>query len=257
MERLLILRESSQELNLLGLVDAVNSDPESELSSEYSTPESTLTRDRLFMSPAGTCSTESPSLDSDSTNDVVEEEAIDNGFVSNLRVLDEPTFSGRSQMSRRPGRFDAGVSHFGDPTLMERFDIEDKRARKKTLRFHAAKIDGMRPQQDFARHNRGGDDDLAYLSADSRNRSFRNAQNKRQRDQSPGEDNESGDGEDYYDAVKREKKRVKAEKKTNYEAEALQRYESCICSMCGFSFNLARSGTEVRRPMKITRVPVL
>jgi len=137
-------------------------------------------------------------------------------------VLDEPSFSSQTI---QPHRRHNEANHFGDPLSMERFDAEDKRARKKTLRFHAAKIDGMRPHQGVARHSRGGDDDLVYPRRDgNRTASQHVVANttspvRKKRLRELGDEALGDESDDYYDLVKRQKKRIKDEKKEVYEAE--------------------------------------
>lgn len=225
MTRLLTLRETTQELNLLGLADLPDSDADSEFLSAGSDPE-----DLSTISMASTRSSEALLDENESvTDDAAEDTVI--GSDLGFGVLDEPAFIHGSQRFQSSSKHHVELSHFGDPLLMEKFDAEDKRARKKTLRFHTAKIDGIRPHQGVARHNRGGDDDLAYPSlravkpqrdADSSSQTTRS---KRAREVHVEEAGSEEDQDDYYDLVKRQKKRAKEEKKELYEAEVSYRAE--------------------------------
>ncbi|KAF9649767.1 hypothetical protein BDM02DRAFT_3113215 [Thelephora ganbajun] len=52
---------------------------------------------------------------------------------------------------------------FGEQTVLQSFDAADKKARKKSLRFHTAKIEGTVTRRDKGTKNlMGGDDDIPY-----------------------------------------------------------------------------------------------
>lgn len=145
-----------------------------------------------------------------------------------LKMLDEPRFlSNQSAIWSRRETADQ-ISYYGDPISMEQFDEEDKCSRKKSLRFHAAKIDNMRPRHGDARHSRGGDDDITYpirgVRGSSASRpeingsSLNIAGSKRQREHSPDSSNREMELDVYYDLVKRKKRALKDKVKEAYDA---------------------------------------
>jgi len=55
------------------------------------------------------------------------------------------------------------VDSFGEQTVLQSFDAADKKARKKSLRFHTSKIEGAATRRDKGAKNLlGGDDDIPY-----------------------------------------------------------------------------------------------
>lgn len=55
------------------------------------------------------------------------------------------------------------VDSFGEQTVLQSFDAADKKARKKSLRFHTSKIEGAVTRRDKGAKNlMGGDDDIPY-----------------------------------------------------------------------------------------------
>jgi len=55
------------------------------------------------------------------------------------------------------------VDSFGEQTVLQSFDAADKKARKKSLRFHTSKIEGAATRRDRGAKNLlGGDDDIPY-----------------------------------------------------------------------------------------------
>jgi U3 small nucleolar RNA-associated protein 3 len=55
------------------------------------------------------------------------------------------------------------VDSFGEQTVLQSFDAADKKARKKSLRFHTSKIEGAATRRGKgARNLLGGDDDIPY-----------------------------------------------------------------------------------------------
>nr|GAT58777.1 predicted protein [Mycena chlorophos] len=141
-----------------------------------------------------------------------------------LPVFDlvEPEFT-TSTTERRP---EANDDAYGEATFLQHADATDKKARRKTLRFHTSKIESASARRQGARSQAiGGDDDLPYREA------------KRQTKPAPREDagadlddseplpkdamDETEDAENaegYYELVKRASKEKKAKKKADYVA---------------------------------------
>ena len=77
--------------------------------------------------------------------------------------LVEPEFEfSTSNTAPFPSVSDAADS-FGEQTILQSFDAADKKARKKSLRFHTSKIEGAVTRRDKGAKNLlGGDDDIPY-----------------------------------------------------------------------------------------------
>ncbi|KZT64929.1 hypothetical protein DAEQUDRAFT_677736 [Daedalea quercina L-15889] len=130
---------------------------------------------------------------------------------------------------------------YGEATSLQAADAADKQARKKSLRFHAARVENTSARRQNARSNAmGGDDDIPYRArkkekearlareaAKSRGQGGddlddaepepRRRDKKRARDDDgDAEDGDSADG--YYELVQRMSKERKEKKKAAYEA---------------------------------------
>lgn len=77
--------------------------------------------------------------------------------------LVEPEFEhSRSKPTPSPS-ISAVADSFGEQTVLQSFDAADKRARRKSLRFHTSKIEGSATRRDKGTKNLlGGDDDIPY-----------------------------------------------------------------------------------------------
>jgi U3 small nucleolar RNA-associated protein 3 len=132
---------------------------------------------------------------------------------------------------------------FGEPTVLEHADAADKAARKRTLRFHTAKIESSRMRRQGARESAaGGDDDLPYRERERERKKGKDAKRgmggEDLNDVEPvmadhlmdgdggedgHEDEEGADG--YYELVQRRSRENKEKKKADYEeAQAAARY---------------------------------
>ncbi|KAG8921241.1 hypothetical protein FRC02_000366 [Tulasnella sp. 418] len=128
---------------------------------------------------------------------------------------------------------------FGDPTLLQHSDIADKAARKKSLRFHTARIEGAHQRRQNARNAIGGDDDIPYKERRKESEMKRALREKRgmggddlevdakvgtdelKRKRKSEEDDASDadvDADGYYELVKRRKQEKKGAKKLAHEA---------------------------------------
>lgn len=140
----------------------------------------------------------------------------------------------------RPGP--SAVDVYGEATSLQAADAADKQARKKSLRFHAARIENTSARRQNARSNAmGGDDDIPYRerkkekearlareAAKSRGAGGEDLNDaepepprrdkKRARDDE-GDSDRGDDGADgYYELVQRKSKEKKEKKKAEYEA---------------------------------------
>ncbi|KZW00924.1 hypothetical protein EXIGLDRAFT_720000 [Exidia glandulosa HHB12029] len=154
--------------------------------------------------------------------------------------LVEPAFVS-SKSSGKNKTTDTDADGFGDPMVLQSADAADKKARRRTLQFHAARIDAGAARRAGARAARmGGDEDVPYperkKEAEKR-RAEENARRrargedlddeepverprKRQRDEEEeGHGDEDGDEEGYYELVSRGRKEAKKAKREAYEAE--------------------------------------
>ena len=153
--------------------------------------------------------------------------------------LEEPEFPTKSRRSSRPSS-NAETDAYGEFTALQTADAMDKAAKKKSLRFHTAKIESASARRERARANAGGDDDIPWKERkkerelrtkkeaektrgmggddldDEEPEARKGSGKKRSRD-----DEESGSDEDdpegYYDLVKRKSKEKKETKKSRWK----------------------------------------
>ncbi|OSD07531.1 hypothetical protein PYCCODRAFT_1449480 [Trametes coccinea BRFM310] len=140
---------------------------------------------------------------------------------------------------------------YGEASALDVADAADKQARKKSLRFHVARIESTAARRAGARSAAiGGDDDIPYRER-KKEKEARLAKEvakaregagadlddvdpeleagaakskKRRRDESESED-DGGEADGYYELVKRKSKEKKEKKKQEYEAaKAAERY---------------------------------
>ncbi|KAH9936644.1 Sas10 C-terminal domain-containing protein [Fomitopsis serialis] len=131
---------------------------------------------------------------------------------------------------------------YGEATSLQAADAADKQARKKSLRFHAARIENTNARRQNARSNAmGGDDDIPYRERkkakearlarevakgrgeggddlDDAEPEPRRRDKKRARDEDSDSDGGDGDADGYYELVQRKSKERKEKKKAEYEA---------------------------------------
>ena len=87
-----------------------------------------------------------------------------NSVIPRATVFDliEPEFEYSASKPTPPSVSDFTDS-FGEQTVLQSFDAADKKARKKSLRFHTSKIEGAATRRDKGAKNLlGGDDDIPY-----------------------------------------------------------------------------------------------
>ena len=178
--------------------------------------------------------------------------------------LVEPDFVPSSSKPKRPASatptadLPLSLSAYGESTVLDAIDAEDKSARKRSLRFHTSKIESTTARRAHARNAAsGGDDDIPYRERNKEReaRLKREAEaklrkgllgqggddledvemkdggedekgkgRKRRREEMEEEDNDAG-GDGYYELVKRQKMDKREKKKAEYEAEkAAERY---------------------------------
>ncbi|KAI0042486.1 hypothetical protein FA95DRAFT_1682542 [Auriscalpium vulgare] len=157
--------------------------------------------------------------------------------------LVEPEFVPTKKSAPTPVAVSADV--YGDATALGAADAADKSARKRTLRFHTAKIESASARRQHARAALGGDDDVPYRERrkEKEERMKREAQargrggdgadlddeepearrpSKADMGEVEGEGDEEGSGEEdadgYYSLVKKQKSASKEAKKADYEA---------------------------------------
>ena len=156
------------------------------------------------------------------------------------------------------------VDSFGEQTILQSFDAADKKARRKSLRFHTSKIEGAAIRRDKGVKNLiGGDDDIPYKER-KRQKEIREAKEIGKRGRGQGgddlsdgdpdvdmdmdfagpdgeigvkkprrkkirgessEDSEGVDPSEYYSLVERSAKEKREKKKMDYDADkAAERY---------------------------------
>lgn len=126
---------------------------------------------------------------------------------------------------------------YGEATTIGSADAADKSARKKALRFHAARIESTSHRRQNARNAMGGDEDIPYKvrrkEAEKNNKRHTNlgeggedlddadpepVPEKRKRSREEVDEEESDD-DGYYSLVKKQKSEQKKQKKAVYDAE--------------------------------------
>ena len=164
--------------------------------------------------------------------------------------LEEPEFPARPKAPSRAAS-SVDTDAYGEPVALHAADVQDKAARKKSLRFHTAKIESASARREHARVAAGGDDDIPWKERkkEREKREKRElgktrglggadldeeepepraeSSRKRRRDEedSGGDD----DAEGYYDLVKRKSMDKKDKKKAEYEATvAMAKYVSLL-----------------------------
>ncbi|KAJ3541270.1 hypothetical protein NM688_g6111 [Phlebia brevispora] len=161
--------------------------------------------------------------------------------------LEEPEFPAKTKSSSRtPQSVDTDA--FGEHTALDTADAQDKAARKRSLRFHTAKIESGSARRERARAGTGGDDDIPWKERRKEREERQKKEleksrgqggddldgeepepseslsKKRRRDEEGSDDDDAGEAEGYYDLVKRKSREKKEKKKEDYEtAKALER----------------------------------
>lgn len=178
--------------------------------------------------------------------------------------LIEPEFEHSTSKPAPSSSVPDAADSFGEQTVLQSFDAADKKARKKTLRFHTSKIENAANRRDKGVRNlMGGDDDIPYKER-KKQKEIREAKEiARGRgmggddlsDGDPevemdadfsgfdgniggkelgkkggrGEDDEDVDPDEYYSLVERSARERKEKKKAEYDtAKAAERYVSLI-----------------------------
>ncbi|KAI0755264.1 Sas10 C-terminal domain-containing protein [Daedaleopsis nitida] len=165
--------------------------------------------------------------------------------------LVEPEFASGRQPNKKRKAKAAAEDVYGEAAVLDAADAADKHARKKSLRFHVARIESTAARRAGARAGAiGGDDDIPYRER-KREKEARVAREvakaraqgddlddvdpelgsapagkngkKRRRDEADDDDGGSGSGGEgaeggYYELVQRKSKEKKEKKKLEYEA---------------------------------------
>ncbi|KAF8527529.1 Sas10 C-terminal domain-containing protein [Hysterangium stoloniferum] len=175
--------------------------------------------------------------------------------------LVEPKFMPTRRLTRSLN--DDGVEAYGETTSLSLVDDADKKARKRTLRFHTSKIESSARRREEGKDKLGGDDDIPYRErkreqeerlrrevAKSRGQGGDDLDMdgitvqgpaKRKRDESQEASEEEGD-DGYYDLVKRAKKEKKESKKRNYdESRMAERFDVVVEDAAGGPRSLTRA----------------
>jgi U3 small nucleolar RNA-associated protein 3 len=172
--------------------------------------------------------------------------------------LVEPEFEYSTIISTPSSSILDAADSFGEQTVLQSFDAADKKARKKSLRFHTSKIEGAATRRDKGVKNLlGGDDDIPYkerrkqkeireakqiarngrgsggddlsdgdpeVEMDVDLHEFGDSRGKNNRGKS-GENDEAVDPGQYYSLVDKSAKEKKEKKKAEYDtAKAAERY---------------------------------
>ncbi|KAF8635802.1 hypothetical protein AX15_000009 [Amanita polypyramis BW_CC] len=148
----------------------------------------------------------------------------------------EPEFKSSKLSSKAPAK-DIVSDVYGEALSLQHADAADKIARRKSLRFHAAKIESTSARRQGARQSLGGDDDIPYRGR-RKEREVKVLKEVKERIEIQGgadldntepeqrrkpQNEEDGSDEDadldgYYDLVKKRSKERKEKKRADYEA---------------------------------------
>ncbi|KAJ7212214.1 Sas10 C-terminal domain-containing protein [Mycena pura] len=134
--------------------------------------------------------------------------------------LVEPVFTTSTGTQHRS---DSNEDAYGEATFLQHADAADKKARRKSLRFHTSKIESSSARRQGARNSAmGGDDDLPYREHGKQATKISQIRNEGGEDLVESEPQRRvSDVEDtngYYELVKRKAKEKKEQKKAEYEA---------------------------------------
>ncbi len=194
--------------------------------------------------------------------------------------LTEPEFVS-SKSSTRLNALEDPLDVYGDATTLTTFDAVDKNVRKKSLRFHTAKIESASSRRKGARmQSMGGDDDIPYRErkknkdaklvkeavkraeqergADLNDEEVKStAGKKRARGDDEGDESlESPD--DYYELVQKQSKSEKMKKKVEYEeAHGLSRYACFVAFTTTFSNSFFLPVCLWKNPQALARLRAL
>ena len=194
--------------------------------------------------------------------------------------LVEPEFTSSKSSASRIDTDIEMMDAYGEATSLQHADAMDKKARKKSLRFHTSKIESASARRQGARNQAvSGDDDLPYRER-RKEKEARLTKEAAARVKGQGgadldetapepkhkiwrkeEDDGSGEGEnspdEYYELVKKKSKERKDQKKAEYEAAQAAARCAFICRiLCYFFITMNRfNGDEqdVSGPRSLTR----
>ena len=117
--------------------------------------------------------------------------------------LEEPEFPAKAKSAARTSS-NADVDAYGELSALQSADAQDKAARKKSLRFHTAKIESGLARRERARAAAGGDDDIPWKER----RKEKELRNKKELEKTRGQG--GADLDDEEPEVLREKQRYRA-----------------------------------------------
>ena len=220
--RLLILREATQELNLLGLLDD-SCDLTSESFEGVDTEDSYSTSSETISNPSNPLDVESLAEGGDW------DKCDDKGSKTSSDILDEPLFLSNKRSFGAEEIANREDIYFGDPIVMNRSDAEDKRSRRKGLRFHVGRIDNSHLKTGVKRFSFGGYDDISLpqwktekvttLKTKAAGMPPSPFRNKRPHLQELKEYPVEEEGDGYYDLIKRRKIAMRDARQETYETE--------------------------------------
>ncbi|TFK73580.1 hypothetical protein BDN72DRAFT_814143 [Pluteus cervinus] len=148
--------------------------------------------------------------------------------------LVEPDFEAFKSTSTRKPEISDVTDTYGEATSLQHADALDKKARKKSLRFHTSKIESSSARRQGARNNAlGGDDDIPYRERkkDREDKAHQETKSRGQGgedlndeeppsrlDQDDRMDEVVNSDDEYYELVKKQSKAKKEKKKVEYDA---------------------------------------
>ena len=186
--------------------------------------------------------------------------------------LVEPEFVSSKRPSAGPSA-GADADAFGEPTALADSDAADKKARRRSLRFHTAKIDSTSARREEARAALGGDDDVPYrerikarqerLAKEARTRGVGTGGDDLDsadpaprmvhvRDENTDRDDDGQeDGDGYYSLVQKKQKEKMENKQAEYDAaRTAERCVSFARRSCTPSQHLLSGHTRPTAPQR-------
>ncbi len=175
--------------------------------------------------------------------------------------LVEPVFKSTKASAPKTSTQDSVSDVYGEALSLQHADAADKSARRKSLRFHTAKIESAGARRQGARQALGGDDDVPYRER-RKEKDARILKEAKDRVKGQGgadlddvepeprsnNEDEGADAEGYYNLVKKQSERRKEKKKADYEAKQAELRFVALNNEMNFLTDRHSDRTWLRRP---------
>lgn len=173
--------------------------------------------------------------------------------------LVEPVFKSTKASAPKTSTQDNVADVYGEALSLQHADAADKSARRKSLRFHTAKIESAGARRQGARQSLGGDDDIPYRERrkEKEARMVKEAKDRVKNqggadlddaEPEPRPNNEEEDADGYYNLVKKQSKQRKEKKKADHEAKQAELRFVDLNNKMKFLTDRYSGRTWLRRP---------